>query len=127
MMHPRRSRSVSATLLISILGSLLALGVALVLPALRTHHFGQLYKPIEVRQAAARHSVLDFEDSRGDVQVEPVSANPLPARLPVEDSAHPSGLRAAPVLAALLPPPTFMMRHLRLGGARSAPPDPLLV
>lgn len=124
-MHPQRGRSVSATRLIRIVGSLLALGVALILPAMRTHHFGQLYRPIEVRQAAARHSFLDFEDCRGDVQVEPVSLSPLPSLLPI-NSTHPLGLQKFVPLRAPIPTPRFILRHLRMGGARSSPPEPLI-
>jgi hypothetical protein len=125
-MHPRRGRSVSAALLIRILGSLLALGVALVLPALRTHRFGQLYKPVEVRQAAARHSFLDFEDSGTEVQLDAAAANPLRVEVPVEDGSQRAAMRAIAVLSAAVRAPAFMMRHLRLGGARSSPPDPLI-
>jgi hypothetical protein len=126
-MHPRHGRSVSATLLIRILGCFLALGVALVLPALRTHHFGQLYRPMEVRQAAARHSVLDFEDLRGEVQLDQAAASPLPDQLPIEDRDHTAATRAVAVLTATAPIPALMVRRLRLGGSRSSPPDPLLV
>lgn len=124
-MHLQRGRNVSTTFRIRILSSFLALGVALILPALRTHNFGQLYRPIEIRQAAARHSFLDFEDCRGDVQVEPVSLNPLPTLLPIKYVGT-LGLHKLPVLTAPVPVPRFVVRHLRLGGARSSPPDPLL-
>jgi hypothetical protein len=125
-MHPRRGRSVSATLLIKVLGSFLALGVALALPALRTHHFGELYRPIEVRQAAARHSVLDFEDSSTDVQLEQITIDPLREHRPVEDSAQAAATNAISVLAPASPPLALMLRRFRLGGSRSSPPDPLI-
>jgi hypothetical protein len=126
-MHSRHGRSLSATLLIRILGCFLALGVALVLPALRTHHFGQLYRPVEVRQAAARHSVLDFEDSRGEVQIDQAATSPLPDQLPIENRGDTAPMRTIAVLTATAPTPAFMVRRLRLGGSRSSPPDPLLV
>jgi hypothetical protein len=125
-MHPRRERSVSVTLLIRILGCFLALGVALVLPALRTHHFGQLYKPIEVRQAAVRHSFLDFEDSGTEIQLEAAAANPLPVLLAIEDGSQLTLNRTEAALTAALRAPAFVMRHLKLGGSRSSPPDPLI-
>ncbi len=125
-MHPRRGSSVSATLLIRIVGSLLALGVAIVLPALRTHHFGQLYKPIEVRQTAVRHSFLDFEDSGNEVQIDAAAVNPLSVPLAVEDGSHSAALLAIAVLKAAVRIPIFMFRHLRPGGSRSSPPDPLI-
>jgi hypothetical protein len=126
-MHPRRGRSVSATLLIRILGCFLALGVALVLPALRSHRFGRRYKPIEVRQAAVRHSFLDFEDSRTDVQLEQVAIDPLCDHLPLEDGGRSAAMRAIAIVTASMPAPAFMLRHLRLGSSRSSPPDPLIV
>jgi hypothetical protein len=125
-MHPRRGRSVSATLLIRILGSLLALGVAIVLPSLRTHHFGQLYKPIEFRQTTVRHSFLDFEDSGNEVQLDAAATNPLPVQLAVEDGSHSAALRAVAARTAAVRTPIFIFRHLRAGGSRSSPPDPLI-
>jgi hypothetical protein len=125
MMHPRHGRSVSATLVVRVLGCFLALGVAVVLPALRTRHFGEAYKPIEVRQTAARHTFLDFEDSSADIGVEQTPVDPLPHPVLTENGRPTLTMRMAAERASISPAPTLMLRHMRLG-ARSSPPDPLI-
>jgi hypothetical protein len=125
-MHPRYGRSVRATLLVRILGCFLALGIALVLPALRTRHFGEAYKPIEVRQAAARHTFFDFEDSRTDAGLEQAPADPLPHPVMIEDGHHVLTMRMAASIASTSPAPALMLRRMKLGGTRSSPPDPLI-
>ncbi|MHB8383488.1 MAG: hypothetical protein ACYDC3_14270 [Candidatus Binataceae bacterium] len=103
------SRSVFA--LLHLTGCVVALGMAIILPALHTQNFGPSYKPIEVRQAAARHEYLGICEDRTDAGVESLAAFSGPAPLSLLDPM-PSAARAWFVATLLIPKPTGL-RHFR--------------
>jgi hypothetical protein len=108
------------------LGCFLALGVALILPALRTHHFGQLYRPFEVRHARVSYTFLDFEDGRGDVAIEPVRLNPLANMQVIDDQGGRAAMHTILILAVASRALRPILRRVRLARSRSSPSDPLV-
>lgn len=57
-------------------GSLAALIVMLVLPALRTHHFSTFYRASEVRQTAARHCSVNLTEDATDIGLDRFASIP---------------------------------------------------
>jgi len=117
MRHPGQ-RAIERASMCGLVGCLAALLVTLLLPALRTHHFSQFYRPIEVCQSAARHCSLDLEDNRGDTV--------LPrAAIPSFTGLLQPCVRIVPELRAVLvsrPRLACLLVRLRLGADRAADP-----
>jgi len=104
------------------IGSVVALAVVLIIPALRTHHFARSYKPIEA-QATVRHWSLDLNEERAARSIDQAAESPsltvfVPPVVP------------APALEdrdRISPPQDIsrLMVRLRLGPSRASEP-PLL-
>jgi hypothetical protein len=104
-------------------GCVIALGMAIILPALRTSNFGPSYKPVEVRQAAVRHECLVLCDDWSDTKADSVALSPAPVPLavinPLPATAY--AWRAAMLLMAhpIEPRP---LRRLRIASDPCGPP-----
>ncbi|HUY26444.1 MAG TPA: hypothetical protein VMV27_03405 [Candidatus Binataceae bacterium] len=114
-------RSLTASLRLA--GCVIALAMAIILPALRTSNFGPSYKPVEVRHVAARHEYLGLCDDCTDVRVEAVTAYPAPGPLSVIGSLSPAACswRAAKHSMPPWPAPRHL-RRLRVSSDPCGPP-----
>src|SRR5208282_579938 len=104
--------------LAGVIGCLTALAVVLILPALRTHHFLSAYRPIEVRQNAARHCSLELNDDRPDSRIERIAQGPSPDRALPPVSAR----TIVPLPTTVLATPlrlSCVLKRLRLGSSRA--------
>jgi len=97
--------------------------MAIILPALRTSNFGPSYKPVEVRQAAARHECLVLCDECSDPKAKSLALAPAPSPVavitPIPAATH--AWRAAKLLLArpIGPRP---VRRLRISSDPCGPP-----
>ncbi|MGC1677555.1 MAG: hypothetical protein WA740_08480 [Candidatus Binataceae bacterium] len=105
------------------LGCVLALGMAIVLPALRTRHYGPSYKPVEVRQTAARHEYLGLSEDRSDAGEKSITAFSGPAPLSLFDPT-PAAADAWRAATLLMPKPTAprYFRRLKISSDPCGPP-----
>jgi len=109
--------------LLHVAGCVLALGMAIILPALHTRNFGPSYKPVEVRQTAARHEYLGLSEDRTDAGVESLTAFSGPAPLSLLDSAPAASRwwRAATLLIPKTVAPRYV-RRLKISSDPCGPP-----
>ncbi|MGH7780649.1 MAG: hypothetical protein ACREQR_12560 [Candidatus Binataceae bacterium] len=116
------NRSIAAAFRVA--ACMLALAMAIILPALRTSHFGPSYKPVEVRQAAARHECLGRSGDCLDANVESVTVFPASGRLAVIDHV-PVAARAWCAIMLLISRPAAprLLRRLRISSDPCGPPD----
>lgn len=117
----KASHSIFATL--RLLGCVLALGMAIVLPALHTRHYGPSYKPVEVRQTAARHEYLGLSEDRSDAGAQSLPAYSGPAPLSLLDPT-PAAARAWRAATLLTPKPIAprYSRRLKISSDPCGPP-----
>lgn len=110
--------------LLHLLGCVLALGMAIILPALHTRHFGPSYKPVEVRQTAARHEYLGLSEDHSEVGVESLTAYAGPAPLSLLDST-PAAARSWRAATLLIPKPVAPrhIRRLKISSDPCGPPS----
>lgn len=109
--------------ILRLLGCVLALGMAIVLPALRTRHYGPSYKPIEVRQTAARHQYLGLSEDRSDAGAQSLPAYSGAAPLSLLDPT-PSAASAWRAATLLIPKPVAprYFRRLKISSDPCGPP-----
>lgn len=114
--------------LMRLLGCVLALGMAIVLPALHTRHYGPSYKPVEVRQTAARHEYLGLSEDCSDAGVKLLVAFSGPAPLSLFDPT-PAVLGAWRAATLLIPKPIAprYFRRLKISSDPCGPPPLLLI
>lgn len=117
----KASHSIFAIL--RLLGCVLALAMAIVLPALHTRHYGPSYKPVEVRQTAARHEYLGLSENRSDAGAQSLTAYSGPAPLSLLDPT-PSVARAWQAATLLVPKPVAQryFRRLKISSDPCGPP-----
>lgn len=120
-MSPVVKASRSLFTVLQLTGCVVALAMAILLPALRTQNFGPSYKPIEVRQAAARHEYLGMCEDRTDAGLESVATISGPTPLSILDPLP--AVRDWRVATHLIPKPTGL-RHFRRLIASSDPCGP---
>ncbi|MGO9605743.1 MAG: hypothetical protein ACLQAT_20545 [Candidatus Binataceae bacterium] len=117
-MRSGRGNHATPATLAGIIGSLTALAVVLILPALRTHHFFSAYRPVEISQAAARHCSLDLNEDRIDSGIERIAHEPspdpiLPPAIALTITSPPATVPATPLRLS------FVLKRLRLGSGRA--------
>ncbi len=98
------------------IGSIIALAIVVVLPALSTHYFARSYRPIEAHPAAARHWSLDLND-RAVKALERVARIPSLTPIVSLPTDKPTALQPAPVVRQPINIPRLLKR-LRLGASR---------
>jgi hypothetical protein len=125
IMMPLRTGGARAPLVsIQIAWCLLGLAIFLALPALGTHHFGRLYRPVQVRQSASRHNFLAAASRDAEQQVARVEREPLGHEPALFSISQPVAFEFVATPRAV--PRRHLLKRLKLGTPGGDASDPIV-